>query len=197
MSPWPPFPSVSQRLADSETCAWMPCPPFSMQSITAHKVEVGEMRTGFHLASFCLAATTSLGVLAPAKTAPPITSGQVCATYPPQLVAQKLDKQTQPVASPGYSTKLTSVDFAVYCSYRFSAASMLNIVFYGPAHPVAELSGKKVLALGPSGRLLVSPPRTFVFVLSHGYQINIGGQTAAFSQTSLVTLALYITRHIP
>ncbi len=73
--------------------------------------------------------------------------------WPPQLVAQKLDKQTKPVASPGYSTKLTSVDFAVYCSYRFSAASMLNIVFYDPAHPVAELSGKKVLALGLQHRL--------------------------------------------
>jgi hypothetical protein len=173
-----------------------------MQSITAHKVEVGKMRTGSHLASFCLAATTSLGVVAPAasaapvKTAPAITSGQVCSTYPPQLVAQKLGKHTQPEASPGYSSKLTSVDFAVYCAYRFSAASIVNIVFYGPARPVAELSGNKVLALGPSGRLLVSPPRTFVFVLSHGYRINIGGQTAAFSQTSLITLALYVTRHI-
>jgi hypothetical protein len=174
-----------------------------MQSITAHKVEVGEMRKVFHLASFCLAATTSLGVLAPTasaapvKAAPPITSGQVCATYPPQLVAQKLGKQKPPVASPGYSSKFTSADFAVYCSYRFSAASVLNIVFYGPARPVAELAGKKILALGPSGRLLVSPPRTFVFVLSHGYQVNIGGQTAAFGQSSLIALALYVTRHIP
>ncbi len=103
------------------------------------------------------------------------------------------------MASPGYSSKFTSSDFAVYCSYRFSRRPpLLNIVFYGPARPVAELSGIKVLpALGPSGRLLVSPPRTFVFVLSHGYQVNIGGQTAAFGQTSLIGLALYITRHMP
>jgi hypothetical protein len=97
-----------------------------MQSITAHKVEVGEkMHKGFHLASFCLAATTSLGVLAPAasaapvKAAPSITSAQVCATYPPLFVTQKLGKPNRPVASPGYSSKLTSADFAVYCSYRF------------------------------------------------------------------------------
>ena len=45
----------------------------SMQSITAHKVEVGEKcLKGFHLAWFCLAATTSLGVLAPATSAAPV-----------------------------------------------------------------------------------------------------------------------------
>jgi hypothetical protein len=89
------------------------------------------------------------------------------------------------------------VDVAVYCSCRFSAASIVNIVFYGPSRPVPEFSGNDVFAPGPSGRLQISHPLTFVFVLSHGYQINIDGQTAAFSQTSLITLALYVTRLIP
>ena len=121
------------------------------------------MRKGFYLASFCLAATTALGVLAPTasaapvKAAPSITSGQVCAAYPPQLVAQKLGKQKPPVASPGYSSKFTSADFAVYCSYRFSAASVLNIVFYGPARPVAELSGKKIPRPRPIGAFTGQP----------------------------------------
>ena len=132
--------------------------------------------------------------------APPLTSLQLCTAFPARIVAEELAKHTQPVVSPGYSTKLTSVDFAVYCSYRFSSASLLNIVFYGPAHPVAEAAGSKVPALGPTGRLLVSTPpfphSAFVYWLSHGYRIAVGGPTA-FSQGSLVRLALYVTAHIP
>ena len=137
---------------------------------------------------------------AAAKTAPPLTSLQVCTAFPSQIVAKELAKQTQPVASPGYSSKLTSVDFAVYCSYHFSAASLLNIVFYGPPHVVAEAAGTNIPALGPTGRLLASTPpfpRTaFVYWLSHGYRIAVGGP-AAFSRSSLISLALYVSRHIP
>ncbi len=164
------------------------------------------MRTRVGLLALVLGVTLSVALssspvsaAATAKTAPPLTSLQVCTAFPSQIVAKELGKHTQPVASPGYSSKLTSVDFDVYCSYRFSA-SLLNIVFYGPAHPVAEAAGSKIAALGPTGRLLVStppfPPSAFVYWLSHGYRIAVGGP-AAFSQSSLINLALYVTRHIP
>jgi hypothetical protein len=152
------------------------------------------------LAITLLVALPSSAANAAAKTAPPITSQQICAKFPAQIVAKELGKHTQPAVSAGYSKKLTSVDFAVYCSFRFSAASVLNIVFYGPADPLAEAAGSKVPALGPTGRLLVSTPpfpsTTFVYWLSHGYRIGIGGPTA-FSHASLIALALYITQHLP
>jgi len=165
------------------------------------------MRTRVGPLALALAVTLSVALpsspaiaAATAKTAPPLTSLQVCTAFPSQIVAKEVGKHSQPVASPGYSSKLTSVDFAVYCSYRFSAASLLNIVFYGPAHPVAEAAGSKIPALGPTGRLLVSTPpfprSAFVYWLSHGYRITVGGPTA-FSQSSLISLALYVTRHIP
>ncbi len=173
----------------------------------AREPGAGTMRTRVGPLALALGVTLSVALssspasaVAAAKTAPPLTSLQVCTAFPSQIVAKELGKHTQPVASPGYSSKLTSVDFAVYCSYRFSGASLLNIVFYGPAHPVAEAAGSKIPALGPTGRLLVStapfPRSAFVYWLSHGYRITVGGPTA-FSQSSLISLALYVTRHIP
>jgi hypothetical protein len=78
------------------------------------------------------------------------------------------------VTSPGYSSKLTSVDFAVYCSYHFSRTSLLNIVFYGPAHVVAEAAGSKIPALGPTGRLLLSTPPFPRSALSTGFLTATG-----------------------
>ena len=164
------------------------------------RIRVGPLALALAVALSLALSSSPASASATAKTAPPLTSLQVCTAFPARIVAKELGKHTQPVASPGYSSKLTSVDFAVYCSYRFSAASLLNIVFYGPARVVAEAAGSKVPALGPTGRLLVStppfPPSSFVYWLSHGYKINVGGPTA-FSRGSLISLALYVTQHIP
>ena len=113
------------------------------------RIRVGPLALALAVALSLALSSSPASASATAKTAPPLTSLQVCTAFPARIVAKELGKHTQPVASPGYSSKLTSVDFAVYCSYRFSAASLLNIVFYGPARVVAEAAGSKVPALGP------------------------------------------------
>ena len=160
------------------------------------------MRTRLKLLSSALAVTLLVVVPSSAagasatKTAPPLSSLQVCTTFPAQIVAQQLGKHTTPQAS-YYRSKATSATGYASCFYRFSKLSYVAVDLYGPAHPVAEVEGSKVTSLGPTGRRLLSPPDTLIYVLSHGYEISISGQSAYFSRSSLIALALYITHHLP
>jgi len=160
------------------------------------------MRVRLKLPALALAVTLLVGVpvsiagASATRTAPPLTSLQVCTTFTAQVVAQQLGKHTTPQAS-YYPSKATSATGYATCFYRFSKLSYVAIDLYGPAHPVADVEGSKVASLGPTGRLLLSPPDTLVYVLSHRYEISISGQSAYFSRSSLIALALYITHHLP
>jgi hypothetical protein len=160
------------------------------------------MRTRLGLVAIAMAVTLSLGVSGPAaygaaaKTAPPFTSLQVCTTFPAALVARELGKHT-PAQASYYPSKATSAGSYATCFYRFSKLYYATVELYGPPHPITEVAGSKVPALGPTGRLQISPPDTLVYVLSHGYEITIVGQTAFFSKSSLIDLALYVTQHVP
>jgi hypothetical protein len=160
------------------------------------------MRTRAQLVGIAMGVTLSCGAFSPAAhaastgTAPPMTSLQVCTTFPAQIVAQQLGKHTTPSAA-YYPSKQTSAGSYATCFYRFSKLYTANVELYGPPRPVADLSGSKVPVLGPTGRLEISPPDTLVTVLSHGYEITIVGQTAFFSRSSLIALAVYVTRHVP
>jgi hypothetical protein len=160
------------------------------------------MHTRLQLLALALAVTLLVALPSSAasalatKTAPPLTSLQVCTTFPAQIVAKELGKHTAAQAS-YFPSKGTSANSYAGCFYRFSKLYYVAVDLYGPAHPVAEVKGSPVTSLGPTGRLLPSPPDTLVFVLSHGYEISISGQSAFFSRSSLVALALYITQHLP
>jgi len=138
----------------------------------------------------------SLAGAAATRTAPPLSSLQVCTTFPAKTVATELGKHTTAHAS-YYPSKTTSATGYATCFFRFSKLSYVAVDLYGPSHPVAEVEGSKVTRLGPTGRLLLSPPDTLIYVLSHGYEISISGQSAYFSRSSLIALALYITHHLP
>jgi hypothetical protein len=160
------------------------------------------MRTRLKLLASALTVAMLVGVPAslagasPTKTAPPLSSLQVCTTFPAQIVEQELGKHTTAQAS-YYPSKATSATGYASCFYRFSKLSYVAVDLYGPAHPTAEAEGSKVTSLGPRGRLLLSPPDTLIYVLAHGYEVSISGQTAYFSRSSLIALALYITHHLP
>ncbi|HXR21163.1 MAG TPA: hypothetical protein VN786_01280 [Acidimicrobiales bacterium] len=160
------------------------------------------MRTRLKLLVSALTVTALVGLpaslagAAATRTAPPLSSLQVCTTFTAQIVAKELGKHTTAQAS-YYPSKATSATGYASCFYRFSKLSYVAVDLYGPAHPTAEVEGSKVPSLGPTGRLQLSPPDTLIYVLSHGYEVSISGQTAYFSRSSLIALALYITHHLP
>ena len=111
------------------------------------------MHTRLQLLALALAVTLLVALPSSAasalatKTAPPLTSLQVCTTFPAQIVAKELGKHTAAQAS-YFPSKGTSANSYAGCFYRFSKLYYVAVDLYGPAHPVAEVKGSPVTSLG-------------------------------------------------